>query len=484
MASMLIWWIAAIVSAQPPRFVGSEACSACHPAIAASYRQSPMARSSGPLRDVLPEGDFRHRASGVRYRMRERAVEFGSQMRRLEFFVGSGQAGRSFLFREDGFLFLAPVTWYTERKAWDMSPGHQDSKSSVWSRPIEPNCLFCHATRAQPVFGTQNRYADPPFLEGGVGCERCHGPGSAHVSGGPIVNPAWLPPDRRDAVCAQCHLTGAARIDRPGTQIALFRPGDSLWDHVSVFVYENAGALRVTSHVEKLSHSACQRASGGKLWCGTCHSIHGAKADPRGKCLECHTAHGPEADCTGCHMPRLRAADANHGVFTDHSIPRSPRGRSAAKSGGALRGFRASMVDDRALGLAYAEVALESNDGGHAAKARALLRQVTAPDAAVLTRRAYIEQNQGAPAEAAALYERSLRLKPAQPVALVNLGLLYGQAGRLPQAIDCWRKALAMNPGLTEASRNLATALRAVGDEAAAREELRKAKIYLPESGR
>ena len=53
-------------------------------------------------------------------------------------------------------------------------------------------------------------------------------------------------------------------------------------------------ALRVTSHVENLAQSACKRASGDKMWCGTCHDPHtppepAAKASYfRSKCLSCH----------------------------------------------------------------------------------------------------------------------------------------------------------------------------------------------------
>ena len=32
------------------------------------------------------------------------------------------------------------------------------------SRPVDPTCLSCHASRLQPIYATQNRYADPPFL--------------------------------------------------------------------------------------------------------------------------------------------------------------------------------------------------------------------------------------------------------------------------------------------------------------------------------
>jgi hypothetical protein len=106
------------------------------------------------------------------------------------------------------------------------------------NRPIDASCLLCHASQPQPIFGTQNRFAEPPFKGGGVSCERCHGPGSLHVEGkAKLVNPAKLDAARRDSVCAQCHLSGEARVERTDKRLARFRPGDRLADYVSFFCF-------------------------------------------------------------------------------------------------------------------------------------------------------------------------------------------------------------------------------------------------------
>ena len=65
----------------------------------------------------------------------------------------------------------------------------------------------------KPMKGTINRFAGVPFLQDGVGCERCHGPGSDHVNrAGPMVNSAKLTGEQQDSICMQCHLEGEARI--------------------------------------------------------------------------------------------------------------------------------------------------------------------------------------------------------------------------------------------------------------------------------
>lgn len=94
----------------------------------------------------------------------------------------------------------------------------------------------------------------------------------------------------------------------------------------------------VTSHAANLAESACKRASGDRLWCGWCHDAHSTPSNTaqwfRAKCLACHAvsacaeksvARAAVADsCITCHMPRLPVTDAQHVVYTDHSIRRRP----------------------------------------------------------------------------------------------------------------------------------------------------------------
>src|SRR5206468_4348650 len=109
---------------------------------------------------------------------------------------------------------------------------------------------------AGAVKGTDNLYLMPAFLHAGLSCERCHGPGSRHSAGaaGAIVNPSRLPPDRRDAVCMQCHLEGKVAIERPGRRAYDFQPGDSLSDYIRYYVLAGSqvDGLRGVSQVEAL----------------------------------------------------------------------------------------------------------------------------------------------------------------------------------------------------------------------------------------
>ena len=70
----------------------------------------------------------------------------------------------------------------------------------AWDRPVDPSCLLCHASQLTHIYGTVNKYADVPFQQGGVSCERCHGAGSEHVrnpASARMVLASKLAPERR-----------------------------------------------------------------------------------------------------------------------------------------------------------------------------------------------------------------------------------------------------------------------------------------------
>ena len=63
--------------------------------------------------------------------------------------IGSGRQGAAYLVEHDGFLFESPLTWYSRKQRWDLSPGFE-AFNYHFDRPIQPNCLFCHANRVEP----------------------------------------------------------------------------------------------------------------------------------------------------------------------------------------------------------------------------------------------------------------------------------------------------------------------------------------------
>ena len=464
-----------------------------------------MSASSGEAGPAQMErferASFVHTASGFRYRVGRSSgryfIEFEKTSdaslhgkKALAYFVGSGAVARSYLLAVGGFLYEAPVTYYSGAGKWDLAPGYDSYAYPFLTRPILPACLNCHASFPDVVQEAQNRFGATPFREGGVACERCHGPGEAHIAkmkagrmegGIAIVNPAKLAPDRRDSICAQCHLSGEVRVMRPGATWQSYHAGDRLEDSVKVFVAAGASpGMRVTSHFEKLAQSACKQASGDRLWCGTCHDPHALPVAIRPRPMVSRQMPGLSCssrmhrnryrralrgkdDCTACHMPKNPVTDAQHVVYTDHSIPRRPRTAIPAPPAGAeLVPFGEAAASKRDVALAYAGIAaVRQRTAASQDRARQLLEQVeqsSPEDSEVLLYLAEIYRNSGLEERAIPLYRRAMQIDPAQVTASVGLGGILFEHGEYPAAIRLWQDALSKNSGLVLVSTNLAMA--------------------------
>jgi len=475
-----------------------------------------MARTAGAVTaEMAIGGAFVHAASGVEYRMEgkdgglemrfARAGSDWSGTRRLEWFVGSGKLGRSYLFAANGFFFQAPVSFYASAGRWQISPGYERQARMDLTRPVESACLQCHTSRGQQWAGTQNGFASPPFLEGGVSCERCHGPGQAHVaamrrgakSAVGIVNPVKLAAEARDSVCAQCHLTGAARVARRNAASVKYQPGAKLSDTLAVFVWpQGDGSPDATSHYERLNRSACKKGSGDKLWCGSCHDPHSTPADPvahyRAKCQRCHETKGctekaaarkaQGEDCAACHMPKGASHMVEHVAFTDHGIVRRAGAAAAGRAPRELTPFFAA-VEERDLALGYAVAAM--TEPAVRLRALQLLEAAMARDAgdtAVLAQLAQFRERMGRADLAEPLYRRILAVDSTHAAAAVNLGIALVKRGETAEAMRLWEQALRRNPAQTGVRTNLAVALAQSGKLTEAEAALVKALEYDPDT--
>ncbi len=466
-------------------YVGSKVCEKCHADIAKSYAQTAMANASGRLSDLhLPEGRVVAAKAGVTYTVtgtqlsyRKGSIE-GSKL--LSYYIGSGTHGRGFIFEEQGQPFQSPVAYYGPQRGWDLAPGYEDETSVFLGRKVEQACLACHTSG-----GLQG--------EGAISCERCHGPGEAHVNKtGPIVNPAKLDAERRDSVCAQCHLTGETRVLKPGRSETTYRPGDLLSDHVVPFVWASPdkAQFKVVGHFEGLWQSKCKRMSGDRLSCLTCHDPHVQVAESekassyRAKCLSCHdqaTCTAPAAarkakadSCIACHMQQRPSTDGQHTAFTDHAIRRTPLAEQKAGHSQELVAFWQARATERDYALADA-------DTGNWPKAREELLKVSS-DPTVAAQLAYTYDYAGEPDKAETLYETALTTDPENLLALTNLGTHLARRGEIPRAVELWKKALAINPGLLAPGLNLARGEWRLGRRSEAIETVKRVLSLNPDS--
>ena len=365
------------------QFAGSEVCAECHAKIAKSYQAHPMGMSSASVSTASHLEDYEQKTSfetvhGLQFRV-ERTADGTSHHETftsgadvlydrevdVQWAIGSGKRGRSYAFERDGLLFMSPISWYTQRAIWDLSPGYSDNEPNRFGRRVKDGCVACHIGRANPKRGASDRFEQPVVLEAAIGCERCHGPAELHVrkhrsaqptdEPDPIVNPAKLDVIERESICNQCHLQGYQRILRRGRTPYDFRPGQRLDEIWTVFtrperVDGNDGATRAVSQVEQMRASRCYLASSGQLGCRSCHDPH-AVVDVKEResfyehrCQSCHESRGcglPLEDrknsaigtsCIGCHMPRFKASDIPHTAQTDHRILRDPQSAQRERS--------------------------------------------------------------------------------------------------------------------------------------------------------
>lgn len=287
------------------------------------------------------------------------------RLERIDYIIGSGHHTNSHLINRNGYVYQAPITFYTQEKRWDLAPGFEEVNER-FGRLIATECLTCHNHFPQHVAGSENKYLSMPQ---GIECERCHGPGELHVqqkmagnivdtskyTDYSIVNPSNLPIDLQMDLCQRCHLQGIAVLN-PGKSFYDFRPGMQLADVMNVYLprFTNSHERFImASQADRLRMSQCFTES-QQLSCITCHNPHHdvqsqTANNYNGSCQSCHQkgsvkskledCSAPKAErlavqdnCVECHMPPSSSIDIPHISITDHYISRDNiKGRKISK---------------------------------------------------------------------------------------------------------------------------------------------------------
>lgn len=333
-------------------------------------------------------GDFYYKAFWqndslrfLEYRLKGKDTIY-KRLETVNYIIGSGQHTNSHIQSVNGYLNQMPMTFYTQKKQWDLPPGFEDGHNSRFMRKIGLECMSCHNSYPDFVLGSENKYN---AVEKGIGCERCHGPGSIHVNQRQtgsridtskyidysIVNPAKLSIDRQFDICQRCHLQGNT-ILKDGKSFYDFKPGMVLSNYMTVFLpkYKNADdEFIMASHADRLKQSKCFIKSMEKatspskgevqklkpykdaMTCITCHNPHVSVKETNKNvfndaCLKCHmeqktgdVRHETEeatasitkifcskngvtkiSNCVSCHMPNSGSIDIPHVTVHDHYI--------------------------------------------------------------------------------------------------------------------------------------------------------------------
>ena len=314
-------------------YVGSRACEGCHADIYRRWQATPMANIVRDPRThpdaIIPKLDTNTVSP---FTLNQVAFVYGSLWKQ-RFFTKIG----------DNYYPL-PVQWEIANHRW--SKYVVPSAGADWwakfyppdnmHRPTGPTCDGCHSV------GYNIQTYQP--AEWNVGCERCHGPGSAHVaapSPDNIINPARLDYVAASDTCIQCHSQGrplsnpidGQYYDWPvgfheGLELAKYWQLEPHTLGVTNFYYYADG----TAHKNRMQgndfvQSVMYRRG---VTCLDCHDVHGTKNyaelrkpvetlcmdchsplsanGPRTATLEEHTHHkpgSPGSQCVACHMPAI-----------------------------------------------------------------------------------------------------------------------------------------------------------------------------------
>lgn len=494
------------------QFVGSSACIVCHSEIARRYEQHPMFHAASVNRPeenphvtsghpvVFQTGPFEYtvEVQGEEVVHREtlrdgRQKVVADQAVGIPYTLGSGVRGKSYLINRDGRFYQSPISWYNQQQKWDLSPGYSlEISATRFERRVTDDCMSCHAGRMQVANPeVADVYASPMFLEFGIGCERCHGPGRAHVElyeGGRtavvgedqrIVNPSRLDPWKRDSVCFQCHLL-ARRVPRHGRSVFDFRPGQGLEEVLSVLVHSDDTSEgtpdKAVSHVQEMYSSRCFQESLGQFTCITCHDPHGVPPPVEKetffnrKCGDCHAADACRASvsereaepfrnsCVQCHMPRREAGDIAHTSQTDHRIRKRPGPPPVDRPDESPLVFFASMGNGltsweslRARGLAAAEEAYTFilQDPRKLLGTVELLKQAheaQPADHRILQALGAVHYLAGQDAESRLWFEKALPYSPRDEETLKMLGIACYRTGDFASGLKYLKLAIEVNP--------------------------------------
>jgi hypothetical protein len=326
------------------KYAGSAACQSCHKDIYAAHIKTAHYLDSRPAAAAFIKGSFR--GDGSHFALNDRmqvlmekkqgrfyqTAMLNDKVIESEAFgivIGSGRKGQTYLYWNEGQLFQLPISYYTPLNSWCNSPGYP-KYMAYFNKQVHGQCMECHGTYAKftEVEGKGSVF-DSASIIYGIDCERCHGPGAAHVAwhashpgelaGKYIVNAKHLTRQQRLDACALCH----SGFRKQFTPSFTFRVGDTL-DNFSTAMYDTAATATLDVHGNQyglLTASKCFRFS-DKLDCASCHDAHaneyGKMETYSQRCATCHNGTGLhtcsfppvkqmalQKNCIDCHMPAL-----------------------------------------------------------------------------------------------------------------------------------------------------------------------------------
>ena len=346
-----LWGQGAPPAGLTARYIGSNACRTCHPAIYERWSKTRMANvvTDPNVHPEVIQPDLTKSDPLLTFKKEDIAFVYGTKWKQRYF----QKVGDDY--------FPLNAQWDVTHQIWrayNAAPGtdwwvkfYPQANSG---RPTGPLCDGCHSVN----YDIQTK----TVTEWNVGCEKCHGPGSEHASKpsqANIVNPARLDYVRANNVCIQCHSQGQPLENPIQGKYYDWPVGFHVGLDLNKFWKLEEHKLGETSFTHFGDATAHKNRMQGNdfvtslmythgITCFSCHDVHGTANNtdllkpanivclechgpnspngPRAATIEQHTHHKPGSagsECIGCHMPKIEQtiADVNVRSHTFKFIP-------------------------------------------------------------------------------------------------------------------------------------------------------------------
>jgi nitrate/TMAO reductase-like tetraheme cytochrome c subunit len=286
-------------------YAGSSTCKQCHLEIYESWKITPHAKMTRKLNKLEKKEKIN-------------LEELNWPREKIKYVLGSHYVHR-FVAEASGTLIVLPKIWDISKKEWLPAKDH-GWKNRFWKK----QCAGCHTTG----FNSE----DDSFVETGVACESCHGPGLNHSrTSSPkfIVAPKKLSKQRYDMICESCHTSGLNNTGEyhfPTT----YKPGEDLTKHFSGLTpkpgqdptnFKGDETYEDRHRQWEFLKSRLYLAQG--LTCDYCQNFRNFESNSKTAyltraeyCLTCHTdkknhpedEEEPGTNCSACHESTLTAS--------------------------------------------------------------------------------------------------------------------------------------------------------------------------------
>jgi predicted CXXCH cytochrome family protein len=340
-----------------PTYVGSDKCIACHSDVYESWSttlhakmildpaQNPKAilADLSKLSSVITNTKLLYKKADivltVGSRYRQRYILADPKTGRLVMGAGQWNIGGQEPAASDG--------------AWQSAAAGDD-----WLK----ECAGCHTTGFDLEKATKFTAANykagkgTPFVELGIGCEACHGPGSEHIVPGKSTKDN-IPVNKTEAldaqICGQCHTRGISRDDTGQThQYPLgYMPGGDLrtanWTPVEPSGQNADPNWWVDGHAKQYRQQYLEwlpsghataldtlKKQGGQDSCAVCHSADAflASQDKTAQPVKLADAKF-DITCQTCHDPHNMSTQPPDGLLRDESYQECTACHNATSGG-------------------------------------------------------------------------------------------------------------------------------------------------------